>query len=32
LKNRVVGILDTVEKEGGKFHLDGRKYVNEKYP
>lgn len=32
LKNRVVGILDTVEKEGGKFHLDGRNYVNSKYP
>jgi malonate-semialdehyde dehydrogenase (acetylating)/methylmalonate-semialdehyde dehydrogenase len=32
LKKRVVGILDTVEKEGGKLALDGRGYKNPKYP
>lgn len=32
LKSRVLGILDTVEKEGAKFNLDGRKYVNPSYP
>lgn len=32
LKDRVIRILDAHEKEGGKFYLDGRKYVNSKYP
>ena len=31
-KARVLGILNKHEQEGGKFLLDGRKYVNEKYP
>lgn len=28
LKDRVVELLDSVEKEGGTFLLDGRKYKN----
>jgi malonate-semialdehyde dehydrogenase (acetylating) / methylmalonate-semialdehyde dehydrogenase len=28
LKDRILSILDTVEKEGGKFLLDGRRYQN----
>lgn len=31
-KQRILGILDKHEKEGGKFLMDGRKYVNGKYP
>jgi malonate-semialdehyde dehydrogenase (acetylating)/methylmalonate-semialdehyde dehydrogenase len=32
LRDRVLSILDTVEKEGGDLILDGRNYKNEKYP
>ena len=29
LKDRINYLLSTVEKQGGKFHLDGRNYKNE---
>lgn len=32
LKQRVLSILDTCEKEGAKLALDGRGYKNDKYP
>ena len=32
LKERINQLLDTVEPEGGKFLLDGRKYVNPEFP
>lgn len=32
LKERIDGLLDTVEKEGGKFLLDGRGFVHPEYP
>ena len=31
-KDRILGILNAHEKEGGKFLCDGRHYVNDKYP
>lgn len=31
-KERILRILNQHEKEGGKFLVDGRNYVNEKYP
>lgn len=32
LKDRINMLLNTVEKEGGKFVLDGRGYKHPKYP
>lgn len=31
LRTRIIDLLNTVEAEGGKFHLDGRKYVHPEF-
>jgi len=31
LRDNVIRLLDTVEKEGGKYHLDGRKFTHPNY-